>query len=153
MGKVNKITFIMHFFWRINYFFVIGVNRCLTIYKPNSNTFISYDATLELTNESTTVIRQFLQQNRISDREMSEAQELGLSKIPKKYYYAFAIFKLSIPPRITISHDIVETHVKLPITNYRQHIVDMINNNKVIVIAGDTGSGSKCWKLICVFRY
>lgn len=115
----------------------------MTIYKPNSNTLISYDATLELTQKSTSLIKRFLQENHVSDRELSEAQEVGKCKVPKKYYYGFAIFKLSIPPRISITHEIVETHVKLPITNYRQAIVDMINDNRVLVISGDTGSGKR----------
>lgn len=127
--------------------FVAGLNRCLTIYKPNTNTLISYDATLEMSTESANSIKRFLVQNRVSDREISEAQELGINKVPKQYYYGFAIFKLSVPPRITISCDIIDTHLKLPITNFRDGIINMINKNRVVVISGDTGSG----KVIILF--
>lgn len=94
-----------------------------------------------MSTESSNAVKQFLLDNSVSDREMSEAQELGKNRKPKKYHYAFAIFKLSVPPRISISYDIIDTHVKLPITNYRDEIMDVINKNPVVVIAGDTGSG------------
>lgn len=94
-----------------------------------------------MSTESANSIKRYLVQNRVSDREISEAQELGNNKVPKQYYYGFAIFKLSVPPRISITSDIIDTHVKLPITNFRDGIVDTINKNKVVVISGDTGSG------------
>lgn len=101
--------------------------------------------------ESANSIKRFLVQNRVSSREISEAQELGINKVPKQYYYGFAIFKLSVPPRITISCDIIDTHIKLPITNYRDGIIDMINKNRVVVISGDTGSGkvSLIYSFLC----
>ncbi len=120
---------------------VTGDNRRLTIYKPNTNTLISYDATLTISAESSNLIKRYLMENKVTDREVTDAQELGKNKKPKQYYYGFAIFKLSVPPRISISYDIIETHIKLPITNYREGIVDMINKNRVVVISGDTGSG------------
>lgn len=119
---------------------VAGTNRCLTIYKPNTNTHVSYEAELNISGKSINVIKDFLKENGVTNTEVLEAKELGSSKLPKQYNYAFAIFKLSIPPRIIISHDIIDTHVKLPITNYREEIIDMINKNRVLVISGDTGT-------------
>lgn len=96
---------------------------------------------MKLSDKSTGLLKQFLQRNGVSDHEMSEAKAVGQCKVPKKYYYGFAIFKVSVPPRISVSHEIMECHKKLPITSYRHDILDKINSNRVIIISGDTGSG------------
>lgn len=77
----------------------------------------------------------------MTDREISEAEQLGKTKHSNKHHYGFAIFKLSVPPKVSVPYHIIGIHIKLPITNYRQSIVDTINKNRVLVIAGDTGSG------------
>lgn len=91
--------------------------------------------------ESSNLIKRFLIENKVTERERTEAKELAMNKKPNQYYYGFAIFKLLVPPQVSVSRDIVDTHAKLPITEYRQTIIDMINKNRVVVIAGDTGSG------------
>lgn len=118
-----------------------GENRILSIYKPSTNTAVSYDAVLSMSTDSSNLIEKFLLLNKVTDRELSEAQELAKNKKPKKYSYGFSMFKLSVPPRYTKSYEIVATHSKLPITTYRDQITNMITKNQVVVIAGDTGSG------------
>ncbi|XP_037029293.1 3'-5' RNA helicase YTHDC2-like [Bradysia coprophila] len=118
-----------------------GINRFLTVYKPNTNTQISYDAVLTMSSESSNLIKRFLIEHKVTDRERSDAKELATNKKPNQYYYGFAIFKLLVPPHISVSRDIIDTHAKLPITEYRPTIIEMINTNRVVVIAGDTGSG------------
>lgn len=94
-----------------------------------------------MSSESTNLIQRFLIEHKVTERERSEAKELATNKKPSQYHYGFAIFKLLVPPRISISRDIIDTHAKLPITEYRQTIVDMVNKNRTIVVSGDTGSG------------
>ncbi|KAJ6637830.1 3'-5' RNA helicase YTHDC2 [Pseudolycoriella hygida] len=118
-----------------------GDNRCLTIYKPNTNTHISYDAKLELSMDSTTMFKNFIRDNNMTDIEMLVAQESENYKLPQHYGCGFAVFKLTNPPHVYVKPEINDTRSKLPITSYRDEIISKINSNSIIVISGDTGSG------------
>lgn len=48
--------------------------------------------------------------------------------------------ELCVPPNST-NVNLIEQRKSLPIFRYRQHIIDTINCNQVIVVSGDTGSG------------
>lgn len=118
-----------------------GCDQSLLIYKPHMN-----DALLTISPDSLNLIKGFLLQNDEANKKppapsSASASEPERNKRPKNFNFGFAIFKMCVPPLVSISYDMIAIQMQLPITGYREAIVDMINRNQVVVIAGDAGSG------------
>lgn len=122
----------------------------MTIYKKNAVLFIptsdSNTTTLELKAETVMHLSEFLDKNPLTEDE-KQINVIKTKKINNDIDLPFAFGDSRSKPRLTVplnsqtTKEFVKTRENLPIYSYRSNILTAINENQVVVISGETGSG------------
>lgn len=124
-----------------------GVNRQLTLYKK-SNTVPIYDCIFDISEETRRDIYTLLKALPVSQREKTDLNPDNQikrfnTKVVAPYRFSVGAFSksfLTVPPNYQNS-SLQNVRRKLPVYEHRENILHTINNNQVVVISGETGSG------------
>jgi HrpA-like RNA helicase len=126
-----------------------GINRSLTIYKPNSLTKNHTGNVIKLQNSSIQLISNSIENFPLSNveyksllpltkrRNANQSQAIRQSNKSKK-----SLNKIAPQiPKLKINSDILNFRQSLNIMSKREEIVKAIDLNRVVIIAGETGCG------------
>lgn len=122
----------------------IGSERRVFVYKPTDNTNID-TITFSLPSNSRELIHNYLKENPLTEIEKKNLQS-GTSPanaVNSSFRCTLTTtydVLISIPPA-TQNSEAAQQRKSLPIYGYRKHIIDTIDQNQVVIISGDTGSG------------
>lgn len=121
----------------------IGAERRLTICKWKETTILDTPS-LNLPPNSRKLVHNYLKENPLTECEKQSLQSsTNRIKEVKSFGCTLAttnIVSIIIPPA-TNNPQAEQQRKSLPIYAYRQQIIETIDQNQVIVISGDTGSG------------
>lgn len=122
-----------------------GNQRYLTIYKSNILSLIHDDASLELSDTSQKYIQQVL------NKQGGFQKEIADSYANRKLFPSLTAYTLNlgspnncgkcVPPPTNASMAVLQERHRLPISPYRDTIMNCLNQNQVTIISGSTGSG------------
>ncbi|XP_039291006.1 3'-5' RNA helicase YTHDC2 [Nilaparvata lugens] len=130
-----------------------GINRQVTIYKKNRSTIIQHDATMSLTQHSHKVVACLLNQAPLtakekfdiiphSERDRSSAPDLIQKDAARTVNRLVSGVAVVPSNRMPPAHSaIAQQRQALPIFALRDTILHTINDNTVVIISGETGSG------------
>ncbi|OWR51494.1 YTH domain-containing protein 2, partial [Danaus plexippus plexippus] len=121
-----------------------GVNRYITIYKRIGSTIVQNDAKLILDSNMRCSITELFNTFPITSKEKDD-----LSCCPEKERSPQLAHKslgqlnngVAQIPNTTYNPELVKFREKLPVYDQRQELLNAIQNNQVIIVAGATGCG------------
>lgn len=104
---------------------------------------------LDLCEESIAAISKLLNGNPLTDEEKSTNKLMcvGENNKASRLPYSFTVGadrskkKWAVPAQVSQNGPFAESRANLPIYEYRDNIIDAIDQNQVVVISGETGSG------------
>ncbi|XP_026676469.1 3'-5' RNA helicase YTHDC2-like [Diaphorina citri] len=129
-----------------------GSNRYLTIYKRDGSSIIQNDAVLSLSPSTLQIFNMVLSQCPVTVKDRNELLPLverdrhlegnkdqtALSKVAasSKMYNI-----VPVVPAFQTNPAVLKHKATLPVTQYKNHIMQTVLKNQVLILTGDTGSG------------
>uniref|UniRef100_A0A3B5AQ11 RNA helicase n=1 Tax=Stegastes partitus TaxID=144197 RepID=A0A3B5AQ11_9TELE len=130
---------------------VLGHNRCLTVRKKDGSDKPHLNISLPLSQHSAYYIRCLLQRFPISKRERTDVQPTNKSgrsfaaepESPINLSMASGRLNNGIPmvPQRTGPSELDNFRRSLPVYEHKEEIVQLIRENRVVLVVGETGSG------------
>ncbi|KAL3867100.1 hypothetical protein ACJMK2_044331 [Sinanodonta woodiana] len=125
-----------------------GADRFISIFKKEKSQCVSASGTFQLARNSCHQIHCLLQRFPVTNKERQELQprtDKGHVDEASKEFSKGAIGRLNngvpqVPPKRGDS-ELLAFRESLPITRYSRDILQAINNNQVVLVSGETGSG------------
>nr|CAD7194903.1 unnamed protein product [Timema douglasi] len=124
-----------------------GATRYLTVYKREGSTIVQADAIFKLSRSSRQNIYQLVQKFPLTNKERQELLPLTerdrIINNEVKDVKTLGRLMNGIPqvPSLSTNQELLPFRQSLPISSMRDEIINVINNNQVVVISGDTGCG------------
>ncbi|XP_049871809.1 3'-5' RNA helicase YTHDC2-like [Pectinophora gossypiella] len=121
-----------------------GVNRYLTIYKRVGSSIIQNDAKLILDSNMRCSITELFNAFPITSKEKDDLSCcLEKERSPQLAHKTLGQLNNGVAqvPNTTYNPDLVKFREKLPVYEQRQELINAINHNQVIIVAGATGCG------------
>lgn len=129
-----------------------GPNRALTVFKKDGKTLVSRDATIDISKTTERYITTLLQKHNVTDKERRELQPISKNNSASTNNdrdSSCATGRLtSVIPQVpqgavmnAQNADVVMFRNSLPISKLKHNIMQLINDNRVTLITGDTGCG------------
>ncbi|XP_049836121.1 3'-5' RNA helicase YTHDC2-like isoform X3 [Schistocerca gregaria] len=124
-----------------------GANRYLTVYKREGSSIVQADAVFQLGRASRQHIFMVLHKYPLTNKERHELLPLTerdrLTTEVKDVNKTMGRLNNAIPqvPPYSVNQELLPYRKQLPIWNMREEILQVVNNNQVVIIAGETGSG------------
>lgn len=121
----------------------------LTVFKEPGLRKNKFETPIELkwSEESSKQVFQLLKAHPLTNKERNDVVGTPVKENPRLPPFRISVGSLThsyvtVPPKpIQITPQIAKTRNNLPIASYRQQLLQMIQNNRVIVVSGETGSG------------
>lgn len=125
-----------------------GANRYLTVYKREGSTIVQADAVFQLLQSSRQNVFLLLHKYPLTNKERQELLPLTerdrlINNEARDFNKASGRLTNGVPqvPCSSVSLELLSFRKSLPIWNLKGEIMHSINNNQVIIISGETGSG------------
>ncbi|XP_071450252.1 3'-5' RNA helicase YTHDC2-like [Hetaerina americana] len=125
-----------------------GANRYLTVYKREGSTIVQADAVFQLLHTSRQNIYLLLHKYPLTNKERQELLPLTerdrlINTEARDFNKTTGRLTNGVPqvPCLSVSLELLNFRKSLPIWNLKGEIMHSINNNQVIIISGETGSG------------
>lgn len=135
-----------------------GSNRYLTVYKRDGSSIIQNDAILSLSAPTLQVFNLVLSQCPVTvkernellplverDRHLEGNKDLMTLAVTAKSPASAGVSKMyhlvPVVPSFQTNPAVLKHKASLPVTQYRNHIMQTVLKNQVLILTGDTGSG------------